>query len=69
MFRVEPTPLMVLPPLFRPLLVRLTGVLPGAAGVMVMPLGPVTVLLPAASAVVTLFTAKSFFRPMVTSPF
>ena len=55
---------MVLPPLFKPLPVRLTFLLGSVGLVMVIP--PLsTLVLPA----VTLFTFKSFFRPTVTSPF
>ena len=56
----------MLPPLFKPPVVRLTE-LP-AAGVMVTPLPLVTVLLPAASVVVTLVTFRFGFNANCAPP-
>ena len=58
------TPVILLPPLFKPSLVRLTG-LP-ETGVIVTPPALVTVLLPAASWVVTLAKVGASFMLTVT---
>ena len=59
------TLVILLPPLFRPVLVKLTGFAP-PIGVIVIPVPFNTVLLPAASVVVTVVNATSSFVAMLT---